>query len=452
MTFDDVLPLLLRAVEESAASAGIERIAVVRDLTGRVRLAVKPSSAVAFDVSTLEATIDSALGRWFAPPLLVSGGVWSDSAMREHARLAASVLDRASPWDDGEYPPSDGGALRRATPGRWRKLEARLTKHAWTSEAPATAPWPLEAGRPAVATFFSLKGGVGRTTLLAALAWRLARAGKRVVVVDLDLEAPGLASVFGVAPERGVLDLLLDFLATDQVDIEDALVSAATVDDVSKPLIDVLGAGALGPGYFEKLARLDFATGSPFGPTSSSPVERGLRAILGKLAGRRPRPDFILLDARAGLHDLAGLSLHGLAHVDVLVTRHSEQAFLGLDLALESLARRRPFAEQRFLVVHSLAPRSSDDAGAAELEGDFVRRMFDMFQRHVYPRVPEMDRPAVDKSEAPHTPVVVRRDEQLDHLVRLEAHAASLLGPAYEEAEKRFLALASPEPGERELA
>lgn len=36
--------------------------------------------------------------------------------------------------------------------------------------------------------------------------------------------------------------------------------------------------------------------------------------------------NYILLDSRAGLHDLAGLSLHNLAHVDVLVGRDSDQS------------------------------------------------------------------------------------------------------------------------------
>lgn len=42
-------------------------------------------------------------------------------------------------------------------------------------------------------TFYSYKGGVGRTMALANIAWRLAVKGKRVGVLDLDLEAPGLS-------------------------------------------------------------------------------------------------------------------------------------------------------------------------------------------------------------------------------------------------------------------
>src|SRR5215475_1516326 len=43
-----------------------------------------------------------------------------------------------------------------------------------------------------VVTFYSYKGGTGRTMALANVAWILAANGKKVLVVDWDLEAPGL--------------------------------------------------------------------------------------------------------------------------------------------------------------------------------------------------------------------------------------------------------------------
>ena len=41
-------------------------------------------------------------------------------------------------------------------------------------------------------TFYSYKGGVGRTLALSNVAIRLAELGKNVCVLDFDLEAPGL--------------------------------------------------------------------------------------------------------------------------------------------------------------------------------------------------------------------------------------------------------------------
>ena len=50
------------------------------------------------------------------------------------------------------------------------------------------------ANRPKVVTFYSYKGGVGRTMTLANVAaWLASEAHLRVFLVDFDIEAPGLA-------------------------------------------------------------------------------------------------------------------------------------------------------------------------------------------------------------------------------------------------------------------
>src|SRR3989440_12218630 len=47
-----------------------------------------------------------------------------------------------------------------------------------------------------IITFYSYKGGTGRSMALANVAWILASNGKRVLAIDWDLEAPGLHRYF----------------------------------------------------------------------------------------------------------------------------------------------------------------------------------------------------------------------------------------------------------------
>ena len=47
-----------------------------------------------------------------------------------------------------------------------------------------------------IITFYSYKGGTGRTMALANTAWILASTGLRVLAVDWDLESPGLHRYF----------------------------------------------------------------------------------------------------------------------------------------------------------------------------------------------------------------------------------------------------------------
>jgi tetratricopeptide repeat protein/NB-ARC domain-containing protein/AAA domain-containing protein len=75
------------------------------------------------------------------------------------------------------------------------------------------------AGTGRIITFYSYKGGAGRTMALANVAWILAANGKRVLVVDWDLESPGLHKYFPpsvLKPEalqgtRGVVDIVREF-------------------------------------------------------------------------------------------------------------------------------------------------------------------------------------------------------------------------------------------------
>src|SRR5713101_3700329 len=69
-----------------------------------------------------------------------------------------------------------------------------------------------------VLTFYSYKGGQGRTTAVANLGCCLYRLGYNVVLLDLDIESPGLPAKFGrsvfedadIQKNGGVIDYLLD--------------------------------------------------------------------------------------------------------------------------------------------------------------------------------------------------------------------------------------------------
>ena len=61
-----------------------------------------------------------------------------------------------------------------------------------------------------VLTVFSPKGGVGKTVLATSLATQIARrAGRRVLLVDLDLQFGDAAIMMGVEPEKTIYDLVM---------------------------------------------------------------------------------------------------------------------------------------------------------------------------------------------------------------------------------------------------
>ena len=85
-----------------------------------------------------------------------------------------------------------------------------------STPATATPQTPLPNGK--IITFYSYKGGTGRSMALANVAWILASSRQRVLVVDWDLEAPGLHRYFRpflidkeLTSSEGLIDFVIDF-------------------------------------------------------------------------------------------------------------------------------------------------------------------------------------------------------------------------------------------------
>ena len=72
-----------------------------------------------------------------------------------------------------------------------------------------------------ITTFYSYKGGVGRTLACANFGLYLAKTGRKVVLADMDFEAPGLDSKFADVSvseiEGGLLDQFLAFQANTDI-------------------------------------------------------------------------------------------------------------------------------------------------------------------------------------------------------------------------------------------
>ncbi len=182
-----------------------------------------------------------------------------------------------------------------------------------------------------VVTFYSYKGGVGRTMTLANVAWRLAaRHGLRVVVVDWDLEAPGLHEYFGIGPEvsserKGVLEFLLEWMDSVErraEELPDLSTWLVPVDDgaAAPPSgsVSVLLAGRLDAQYTARLASLD---GERFYDDIASGVAfDALKAQLVELA------DVVLVDSRAGLTPSGRVCTTHVADAVVLMTPATEPA------------------------------------------------------------------------------------------------------------------------------
>jgi len=183
---------------------------------------------------------------------------------------------------------------------------------------------------PIVATFYSLRGGVGRSTALAYAARILEANRHKVVCVDMDLEAPSLPVLLGcdddIREDRGVVDILMALDQGAQVDFASHLVPAANAENLF-----VLPAGRVSADYARKLRFIN--------PAAWYREHRNpLRELLAGLREKLPfRPDVVLLDARTGITDLSGPLLFDLADIAVVVFFPHPQARQGTELLAQSL-------------------------------------------------------------------------------------------------------------------
>ena len=126
-----------------------------------------------------------------------------------------------------------------------------------------------------IVTFYSFKGGVGRSFTLVETAAQLAALGRSVVVWDLDLEAPGLQKIpllrsLDAGLKTGTLDILRKFLDDGYVFPEKLLIDALLPLPLPPEIAEADGAC---PSCFPASSTATMRPGSPpsTGPNSSIP-------------------------------------------------------------------------------------------------------------------------------------------------------------------------------------
>ncbi len=391
--FDDVLNKARSIIETDADAAQIQHVTVLRDLRGRIRLFLKPPDG---NSRTLVELIKR-LEPQFVKEL---GGFWGkliepDVTQSEMANLIASVRTE-----------------EHAIPGpgfeKWSIIERHVSKSAWFGKS-GDPPWPLQEQTPAIISFFSHKGGVGRTTALCAAAINLARAGQRVVVIDLDLEAPGIATLLTeTVPALGVTDYFLERLLEHQPSIDDFVSVQDNPELISsngEPIYCVT-AGQLTESYIEKLARLDYEL-LVTADTNKNPMIGMLKDIRKTFS-----PSLILLDCRAGLHDLGGIALQQLSHLNVVFGLDSEQSWQGLRLVIRQIG----LSQGRLpdcLMIQALEPPPGTGEIRERSRARFLTDSYNAFLQYYYEDSDSEPAPNIDDQDAPHYPFHIAYEASL---------------------------------------
>lgn len=296
---------------------------------------------------------------------------------------------------------------------RLRILARHRAKAAWF-HAPGEPPWPGGQGECTIALFYSFKGGVGRSTALAATALRLAADEERVVVLDADLDAPGVGPLLpgldGAVARHGIVDYLLEqpvLGATgSQPVLNEYYHRSVFRDSGSDRSVSVFPAGTLDAEFIHKLARVDY-TSPPNGD------DHALVALLRQIRSEL-EPNWILIDSRAGLGEVSGFLTRGFCHVNVLFGALAEASWRGTELLLDQLGLQRlqesnPRPQAECLWVAAMIPRQQQQYHASTAA--FHTRSRDLFAERYYadPAYGEdyWTTDDLESIDSPHVPVVI---------------------------------------------
>lgn len=356
--FDDSLPLMAEVLRSELGDAATDAGTFLRDAVGCLAF----FSAVPLDepvINSLSLKLREALGPYARPDRVVAGAKdYGSVEVREDPSVVRVTISNEK--------------------GSVRLVDRRIVGADWL-HAPAAPAAP-----PPRFVFASLKGGVGRSTALAVVAAHLASHGKRILVVDLDMEAPGLGPLLltpETLPEFGVIDALVEnsLSGLDERFYADLVGPSELAGKGGKiDVIPALGQRSLrNPAdVLAKIARAYAEDVRPDG-TIVTLLDQ-VRAIIDHFADPA-RYDAILVDARAGLHETTASAVLGLGAEVLLFGLDEPQTFQGYKLMLAHLARfvrpGGPLPEwvDRLTMVQGKGPVD------AEERNGFAQRCRDLF-------------------------------------------------------------------------
>lgn len=196
-----------------------------------------------------------------------------------------------------------------------------------------------------IISFYSFKGGVGRTMSLVNIAVLLARKHK-VLIVDFDLEAPGIdkfLSTFNTKPGKkkgGLLEILEN--ANSQKSINANIYKSFTKSVIGSPIRELhyLGSGDFYTDYSQRVQNFNWQI---FFEQNQGGV------FLERLREEwKANYDFVFIDSRTGYSDTSGICTYYLPDILLLIFSANEQSVSGtLEVAEKANIARQKLAYDR---------------------------------------------------------------------------------------------------------
>ena len=197
-----------------------------------------------------------------------------------------------------------------------------------------------------VTTFYSFKGGVGRTMAMVNCAFGLSKNNRNVLLVDFDLEAPGVDAFlhpYGEQKSKGLVDFITDYRAT-----RSAPHIADYVYESGPPgaRLHIMPAGKRDDTYANRLNSIDW--GQLYAEEDGYLLFEDLKAQWEEFIS----PDYVFIDSRTGHTDISGICTRQLPDSVVLLFRLDSQNLVGLQTVVQAIQKEREGPRQKNICIN----------------------------------------------------------------------------------------------------
>jgi len=239
-------------------------------------------------------------------------------------------------------------------------------------------------------TFYSYKGGTGRSLAVANVAWILADNGHRVLVIDWDLEAPGLHRYFHpflidseLSDTPGLIDYFWMYGLRLMTPLEEDDSESSWHEDVSDLAdyairldwkfdrgghLDFIPAGRQNDDYAQRINSFDWNN-------FYSRLNGG--ALLEKIREQLKRDyDYVIIDSRTGVSDTAGICTVAMPDRLVAMFTLNTQSSEGVAAVLRSVEEARSDDLEIYPVITRIELAEQDRLVAARRRARDLYRGF----------------------------------------------------------------------------
>src|SRR5262245_37175725 len=250
-----------------------------------------------------------------------------------------------------------------------------------------------------IITFYSYKGGTGRSMAVANVAWILASSGKRVLTVDWDLEAPGLHRYYtpflsdkDLTGSDGLIDLLIEFRDATAIghpgagddnwhesyaDIAPYVVSLDW-DFPQGGTLDLLPSGRQGASYSARVNSFDW----------EEFYERRGGGVFLEAVKKKMMADYyyVLIDSRTGVSDTSGICTVQMPDAVVVCFTLNNQGVKGSSAVAHSIYEQR-LRKGRDIAIFPVPMRVEPfEKNKLDLRREYAKDLFKLFPSHLPPQ------------------------------------------------------------------